>query len=327
MSIGRISGQLLKSNLQRDGVDLAFETDLLYLDVINSRIGIKTDSPSYEIDVIGTINTTALIAGEISVDDVNINGSTIKTVLGDINLQPATETDKINLNGDVEIIGSLHATGNITADGDITLGDENTDSIIFSADVNSDIIPNTPNTFDIGTEIKTWKTAYVESIDTTSLTLGGQTVTELSINELLDGVNDIQKNLGLGYRTYSDVNFTGSGNIAVGNDALPNVTDGSDNVAMGNEVANILTEGSNNIIIGANAEPSSAVINNEITLGNISSTNLRIVGMNFYIDDGDVLIGTDQNLTNNKLQVSGNADVDGTLTAIELSGLIDGGVY
>ncbi len=32
MAIGRISGPLLKSNLIRDGVNLAFETDLLYLD-------------------------------------------------------------------------------------------------------------------------------------------------------------------------------------------------------------------------------------------------------------------------------------------------------
>ena len=44
MAVGRISGPLLKSNLLRNGVDLAFETDLLYLDVSNSRVGIKTVS-------------------------------------------------------------------------------------------------------------------------------------------------------------------------------------------------------------------------------------------------------------------------------------------
>jgi hypothetical protein len=46
MAIGRISGQLLKSNLLRAGENLAFETDLLYLDVVNSRIGIKTAAPT-----------------------------------------------------------------------------------------------------------------------------------------------------------------------------------------------------------------------------------------------------------------------------------------
>jgi hypothetical protein len=38
MAVGRITGTLLKANLLRDGVDLAFETDLLYLDV-NILIG------------------------------------------------------------------------------------------------------------------------------------------------------------------------------------------------------------------------------------------------------------------------------------------------
>ena len=42
MAIGRISGAMLKNNLERLGTDLSFETDLLYLDVANSRIGIGT---------------------------------------------------------------------------------------------------------------------------------------------------------------------------------------------------------------------------------------------------------------------------------------------
>ena len=54
MAVGRISGPLLKANLLRQGVDLAFETDLLYLDVNNSRIGIKTSTPSAELDINGS---------------------------------------------------------------------------------------------------------------------------------------------------------------------------------------------------------------------------------------------------------------------------------
>ena len=61
MAVGRISGPLLKANLLRNGVDLAFETDLLYLDVNNSRIGIKTTTPQYELDVNGTTRSTDLI--------------------------------------------------------------------------------------------------------------------------------------------------------------------------------------------------------------------------------------------------------------------------
>ena len=57
MAVGRISGPLLKANLIRNGIDLAFETDLLYLDVNNQRVGIKNSSPQHELDVTGTSNS------------------------------------------------------------------------------------------------------------------------------------------------------------------------------------------------------------------------------------------------------------------------------
>ncbi len=69
MAIGRISGSVLKSNLTRNGVDLAFETNLLYLDVTNSRVGIGTSEPTTALQVNGTITTTGLTAnGGINID-------------------------------------------------------------------------------------------------------------------------------------------------------------------------------------------------------------------------------------------------------------------
>ena len=46
MAIGRITGQMLSANLARSGTDLTFETNLLALDVSNSRVGIGTASPA-----------------------------------------------------------------------------------------------------------------------------------------------------------------------------------------------------------------------------------------------------------------------------------------
>ena len=60
MAIGRITGSVLKSNLTRNGVDLAFETNLLYLDVTNSRVGIGTSEPTTTLQVNGTVTATSV---------------------------------------------------------------------------------------------------------------------------------------------------------------------------------------------------------------------------------------------------------------------------
>ena len=62
MAIGRISGSVLKSNLTRNGVDLAFETNLLYLDVTNSRVGIGTSEPATALHVNGTFRASSVNA-------------------------------------------------------------------------------------------------------------------------------------------------------------------------------------------------------------------------------------------------------------------------
>jgi len=54
MAIGRITGQMLSANLARSGTDLTFETNLLALDVTNSRIGIGTASPAATLHVSAT---------------------------------------------------------------------------------------------------------------------------------------------------------------------------------------------------------------------------------------------------------------------------------
>jgi len=54
MAIGRITGQMLSANLARSGTDLTFETNLLALDVSNSRVGVGTSSPATTLHVSAT---------------------------------------------------------------------------------------------------------------------------------------------------------------------------------------------------------------------------------------------------------------------------------
>ena len=55
----------------------------------------------------------------------------------------------------------INVTGNITASGNITMGDAATDNITFNADVNSNMIPNTHNSFDLGQDTQSWRSLYL----------------------------------------------------------------------------------------------------------------------------------------------------------------------
>lgn len=112
MALGRISGPLLKSNLLRNGVDLAFENDLLYLDVTNRRIGINTSTPSHELQVNGTIRSTTLqVTGSSTLGLINFTSNTITSANDQINLI-AGGTNPVVYQGKLQV-GDLQLTSNV----------------------------------------------------------------------------------------------------------------------------------------------------------------------------------------------------------------------
>jgi hypothetical protein len=103
--IGRISGQMLKENLTRDGVNLRFENNLIYLDVNShaadvtnqpsnptswtGNVGIRNPNPAYPLDVQGTTRSNVLLvkpnasyAAYAEIDDVNIDSNKIQSIAG-----------------------------------------------------------------------------------------------------------------------------------------------------------------------------------------------------------------------------------------------------
>ena len=201
MAVGRISGPLLKDNLLRNGVNLAFETSLLYLDVKNGRVGVNTATPLYQLDVNGTTRTTTIeAANQATLASFTLTGNTISSTSSTINFVPSgangvvyqgratigtqlamtgnvistvgtnvdliintTGTGQTKFNGNVLVNGDLHATGSITADGNLTLGDANTDNITFGGEITSDIVPDINNTYNLGSSIKKWLNIYAQT--------------------------------------------------------------------------------------------------------------------------------------------------------------------
>lgn len=68
MAISRIAGQMLQTNLERDGVNLSFSnldlgnsTPVLYLDVANNRVGINRSSADVTLDLVGNFRANGTI--------------------------------------------------------------------------------------------------------------------------------------------------------------------------------------------------------------------------------------------------------------------------
>ena len=224
---GRIGGGVLKDNLLRQGVDLAFDTDLLYLKVdpnvdaptvpgtefddgdpnyqaankgtANKGIGINTQAPNEDLSIPsltnpfrtvglkstdytnianftidnsqivalggdGFINFNAannIFATAIATDDLKIDFNTISTTTPNTNIEIRPNGNgTVNINSNWNITGDLRATGNIQTIGDFTFGSDTEDDVVFAANINSDVIPDQTNTYNIGSENKRWLDIY-----------------------------------------------------------------------------------------------------------------------------------------------------------------------
>ena len=217
---GRISGGVLKDNLLRQGVDLKFSNEsgdpsLLHLDVNNNKININEAPATDTLNIADTLITTRLVGTSATVAAGNyftIDTSEI-SALGDINIDAgnnifatsiATDDLKFDFNrlitttpdtdielrpnsaGEVNIRsnwfndGNIHATGDITFQGTLTLGDDSTDSVDFEAEVQSDIVPDVNDTSSLGSATKKWLDLYTTSLYSGNITGSGFE---------LDGVN------------------------------------------------------------------------------------------------------------------------------------------
>ena len=58
--------------------------------------------------------------------------------------------------------GYLKVSGDGVFGGDITFGDANTDSVSFGADISSNLIPNTDDTYDLGSASQAWQDLFLE---------------------------------------------------------------------------------------------------------------------------------------------------------------------
>ncbi len=246
MSLGRISGPLLKANLQREA-DLSVETNLLYIGHTDGKIGINTVTRPRDLTVDGTLKARSAGQDLTITNDLNIGNFTfgpngISVPSGNININHAggagsgvvvggirtTSVDIQNnyigshtTNADVDFIpqgagtnelitagqtvsvdGNIHATGNITFDGNVLIGgtgDE--DNVRFLGDIDSDLIPDTTSTYNVGTttkrfDLQTEDFTVTNNIGVENITVAGIEVTLSQGNIWYVAVNGDNNNRG-----------------------------------------------------------------------------------------------------------------------------------
>ena len=67
--------------------------------------------------------------------------------------------------GNLAVGGNLTVTGTTTFNGGtVTLGDANTDNIVFGGEVDSNIIPDDDGAYDLGSSSKEWKDIYIDGV-------------------------------------------------------------------------------------------------------------------------------------------------------------------
>jgi hypothetical protein len=247
-----LKDNLIRSTLPVAEQNIAFETDLLYIDIINSRIGVKTTSPQFPLDVVGTIRTTNLEVPGVStinnltltassittsapilslaspdkilynnaiiVDDFEISGNAIEITTSNENLELRPNgTGRVEVYSDMDVTGNIHATGSITADGNITIGDQDTDSLTINADIASNMVPDLTDTYNLGSAAKRWNEFFTQDLIVDNISIGGA----LSGGAItVSGAVNLDGNVTIGTSSANTVNFVAE----IASDIIPQTT-------------------------------------------------------------------------------------------------------
>ena len=182
-----ISGNLTFGDADTDTITIGADVASNITPDVDDTYDLGTSTKEWRnLYIDGTANIDSLVA-----DTADINAGTIdNTAIGGTTASSGAFT-------------TLTASGATTLNGNVTLGDAATDNVVFNADVNSSIIPNTDDTYDLGSVSQEWRNLYIDGTanidslvaDTADInggtidgvTIGGTTAGAVTFTDLSDG--------------------------------------------------------------------------------------------------------------------------------------------
>lgn len=149
-----------------------------------------------QLNVDTRIWTSNLEADSAYVGQLNASQVDIDSAYVDVLDVHFLHADSAYIDGDLSVKGNLTVDGIATlkagASNNISLGDDNTDNVIFNADVNSNILPNATG-FNIGSQTQKWDTvwaenasidsAYIEQLNSVNADIDSAYVDQLNVSQ------------------------------------------------------------------------------------------------------------------------------------------------
>ena len=217
--------------------------------------------------------------------------------------------DTVTTTGNVAVGGNLTVTGTTTFNGGtITMGDAATDNVVFGADVDSHIIPDDDDTYDLGSSTQEWRNLYIDGtahIDTLDVDANATVAGTLGVTGVLTGTSlDIS----------GDIDVDGTTNLDVVD--IDGAVDMATTLTVGGEITAASLDISGNVDIDGTLETDALSIN---------STTVTSTAAELNILDGVTSTAAELNILDGVTSTTAELNIlDGvTATATEIN-LLDG---
>jgi len=167
MAIGRITGPMLFSNLDRQGVNLAIDGNLAYFDVSDRYVGINNSSPAYTLDITGNAHLGNLyIQGNVistdpgyklnlgNIANITIAGGTTGYIIGTDGAGNLTFVNPSTLSADFyanSILLGANVSGQLVSNAvTLTTTTDVTDAVSQLNSILGKLVPSSPPNFPTG---------------------------------------------------------------------------------------------------------------------------------------------------------------------------------
>ena len=282
----------------------------------------KEDEDYFEFSDDLLIATTEKIQFRDTAIYINSSADGQLDLVADTEIQIASTTIDMNgaadISGNLAVGGNLTVTGNATISGNLTFGDAASDTVAFSADVASNLLPSADNTYDLGASGSEWKDLYVDGVAyVDAINFNGTAITSTAAElNILDGVTSTAAELNIldgVTATTAELNIMDG---VTSTAAELNILDGVTSTAAELNILDGVTSTAAelNILDGVTASATDINLIDGITNGTVIASKAIITDSNKDITGGrNITISGELDAAT--LDISGDADIDGTLEA------------